>query len=473
MDKLKIWTNRLNELSEFVSKHDHMPRKRSVGIEKTLYHWIIYQKNRDHRGLLSETEKNLIISNCPGWKNAEYFRNLEFDKNFEFFKKFKTRNSRLPKPSQEAQENFLYGWMQYQKFKFKKNQLSETQIEALSQLFSLEYVPLEYHYATLDASWESQFEIFKEYFAETNKQPVEGLVINGAHIGTWANNNRILFRNGTLPEDRIERLKSSGFLFNPFMEFFKERLKELNSFVQANGRLPRYRDDKKLAKWASKNFKRFLEGKLSLEQYKLLKQKSFDLMFYASKSNNPGPLLPQIPKSAPLSLNDETIKLLLEDPNYEVSIDGSIWTLVNESGWIDSNNVWRRAGTTKKKFQTHVIEIHYGGVKLQAHRIVWAKYGSEPLRDDLVIIHLDGNGLNNNPENLKMTTQSEANSHSYKFRPAVIGNKKISKEIALEMRAAKKVGVSHKKLCEKYGVSKSTVSYAVNNRTWREEKEAA
>lgn len=283
MDKVKNWTRKLNKLAEFVSEHDRLPKSRSTGIEKRLHSWLVSQRGRARGGYLTENEKTQMSLACPGWNNVEYYRNKTWNNNLEQFKKFITLNSRLPKISKENQELFLFTWMQHQKVKFKKSQLTQEQIIALSQLFSLEVTPLEDFYMTLDASWEYQFEIFKEYYAETNKQPVEGLVINGAHIGTWANNNRALFRSGNLPENRIDRLKQAGFLFNPFMDFFKERLKELSSFVQVNGRLPRYRDDEKLASWAKKNFKRFLEGKLNPEQYKLLKQQPFNFMFYTGQ----------------------------------------------------------------------------------------------------------------------------------------------------------------------------------------------
>lgn len=85
------------------------------------------------------------------------------------------------------------------------------------------------------------------------------------------------------------------------------------------------------------------------------------------------------------------------------------------------------------------------------------------------INHIDGSGLNNAVENLEMVTASGNMIHAYRVlgRKPVIGNAKITQEIAEKIRADRAKGDTYRVIGKRYGICKSNISYIVNAKTWK------
>jgi len=163
--------------------------------------------------------------------------------------------------------------------------------------------------------------------------------------------------------------------------------------------------------------------------------------------------------------NDNLIEEIINDPNYIIKENGEVLTRITRTGKVSVNNVWRDC--------VHFKDNGYQGVKykyknLQLHRIVYRKFKGE-LKENLTINHIDGNPANNHMDNLELVTQSKNNEHSYRIlkRKPNCGNKKITKEIADQIRQDYKTLKSYSKLVEKYSLAKSTISYIIKNRIWK------
>ena len=171
-----------------------------------------------------------------------------------------------------------------------------------------------------------------------------------------------------------------------------------------------------------------------------------------------------------LATNDCFIEELIKDPNYDVRTDGTIWTRVARTGKVfKDESKWRELFKITKS--NGYCEIRYKYKCLRRCRIVYAAHVGK-LEQDLVINHKDGSKLNDSPENLELITQSENNKHRFRdlgFKP-VIGNSKITYEIAQAIREDKKTGMTHKALMAKYNLSsKGTISAIVNMKIWKSE----
>lgn len=167
-------------------------------------------------------------------------------------------------------------------------------------------------------------------------------------------------------------------------------------------------------------------------------------------------------------VNDHLIYKLLEDSNYEVRADGSVWTRITKTGKVSVNNEWRRAGSARRGYWT----LKYFGVMLQVHRIIYARFLGR-LEQDLVINHKDDCGYNNEPENLELVTQSKNNYHRFRKdggKPPVMGNKVLDWGKVRHIRSLKKEGISHNELARMFNISKGHVSQIVNNEIWIEGK---
>lgn len=140
------------------------------------------------------------------------------------------------------------------------------------------------------------------------------------------------------------------------------------------------------------------------------------------------------------------IEMLLNDPNIDVRIDGTIWAFSNRNG-IGIPTKWRRIDKVDK------LGYHFVGytckpgsrknrmtINLPTHRIIYAKFNG-PLEENLVINHKDGIKNNNLPSNLELITSGENASHAFKvlgYSP--IKHSVISFEIANTIRELSKNG---------------------------------
>ncbi len=162
--------------------------------------------------------------------------------------------------------------------------------------------------------------------------------------------------------------------------------------------------------------------------------------------------------------NDELVTKFLEDDQYRVFATGEIYTCRDFSGKPRAS--WRRCDSVQSNGYRRV---RYKGSKLSAHRIVFLKFNGalDPLKH---INHIDGVKENNDPKNLELVTPSENQTHSVR----VLGNKPPAGNTRLHplavswIRARREAGDSVKALAKRYGVSKSTVSYIINRKSWKD-----
>lgn len=162
-----------------------------------------------------------------------------------------------------------------------------------------------------------------------------------------------------------------------------------------------------------------------------------------------------------IEYNNTLIKKFVESNKYIICPSGNIYTQKNNTkvGYIRHNGY--RYIDFKNKFGTYT--------SLAVHRIIWYVYGDSPLSTELVINHKDGNKLNNCINNLEQVTQTENAIHKFKVlkMPAVIGNSKLTKVLADEIRKLHNSGWTYKMLMNKYNVGKTTISYVINNKIWK------
>ena len=168
-----------------------------------------------------------------------------------------------------------------------------------------------------------------------------------------------------------------------------------------------------------------------------------------------------------LASNDYLVYTVLSDDRYKIERDGSVWTRVGRGGSLMQDKQWRKLDL--KPNRNGYICINYERKKVSRARLVYAKFGKNCLEEDLVINHIDGNKLNDSIKNLELITQAENNTHRYRTlgKKPVIGNFKLTYEIAELIRKEKKSGTSQNQLAKKYGVAKSTISDIVNCKIWK------
>lgn len=129
----------------------------------------------------------------------------------------------------------------------------------------------------------------------------------------------------------------------------------------------------------------------------------------------------------------------------------------------------------KKGYLSFSIASRVSGKRanLLVHRLAALQMFGEAMLDTCMEVrHLDGNPTNNRLSNLALGTPSQ---NSFDRPPekrrlhslrAARKLRKLSFEEASRLREDRRKGHTYKELCLKYGISKSTVSYIVNGKTY-------
>ena len=161
--------------------------------------------------------------------------------------------------------------------------------------------------------------------------------------------------------------------------------------------------------------------------------------------------------------NDFLVNEVVDNEFFKITNDGVIMAYTSTRGGYFGYKYPLR--DLRRLSSTGYYRIQYKYKCLQVHRIIYRKYIGE-LSPYLTINHKDGNKLNNDISNLELVTVSENNAHRYKSNPPVKGNAKINFNIAQKIRNDRTLGYSYLELVSKYKMSKSTISYIVNNKIW-------
>lgn len=160
-------------------------------------------------------------------------------------------------------------------------------------------------------------------------------------------------------------------------------------------------------------------------------------------------------------------------PNYYATSDGKILSDRRRTGDPSQMRILKPA--TEK---SNVIRGAYSremvmlgrGANRRVHRLVCLAFHGEAPEGKCEVAHLNGNPMDNRPENLawKSTAENEADkvSHGTSNRGSRHGMHKLTEEAVTEMRKLRAEGCSQALLAERYGVSQTQVSQVTRGLAW-------
>lgn len=133
-----------------------------------------------------------------------------------------------------------------------------------------------------------------------------------------------------------------------------------------------------------------------------------------------------------------------------------------------------RQWTDKRGYKRYNIKDESGQTGFAVHALqAYQLFGDASLQPGIQVRHLDGNPLNNRPENIAIGSASDNNMdkpRSVRVRiakHAAARRRKISFEEAVEARAGFQSGALRLvDIMDRFGIAKSTASYLVNSRTY-------
>ncbi len=165
-------------------------------------------------------------------------------------------------------------WFNIQKQIYKRNELSQDQIERLEKLGA--------DWDVRDTKWNQTFENLKTFRQQnSDRWPVDTSEdADEVTLRGWCVHMRSLYREGKLSLKRIAQLESIGFLWDPRDEQWSNTYKKLDGFVKSKKKWPSAKsndeEEKKLAEWCQSKRYAKRKNQLSNEQISDLDSLSFD-----------------------------------------------------------------------------------------------------------------------------------------------------------------------------------------------------
>ena len=188
---------------------------------------------------LSLTKKEIGLLNSIGfiWRERNK-RNETFYIEYELLKEYlKDENNILTKKTiYKGHKIGLFASYYYENYikinssVHNNNYISDKKIKLLEELNLDKYLISDFDY---------HFNLLKEYVNEYHKYPEANEVYKGINLGMFIVNIRMMYNNGSLDADNIEKLKSINFEFSKNNQIFNDNLKLYLEFKNEYQREPK------------------------------------------------------------------------------------------------------------------------------------------------------------------------------------------------------------------------------------------
>lgn len=196
---------------------------------------------------------------------------------FEQLKTYLEKHNKYPSRTDENPEiRKLSKWVEYQRQNYKSRKLPDDKIRKLQ---SINFIFQEKE----KLSWDEMFNKLVKYINENGKYPQRTDADPEIRkLSIWITNQRAFYKSNKLPIDKIKKLQSIGFIFDPFEESWQVNFNELVKYLEENNgkyppqssKLPKV---KRLAIWVGSQRLNYKNKILSKE--KLAKLQSIGFIF--------------------------------------------------------------------------------------------------------------------------------------------------------------------------------------------------
>jgi hypothetical protein len=260
------WEERFAELTAFKATHGHCNVPIGWSENPQLGTWVNEQRKRKKKGTLSGNRTQRLNQIGLVWDTL----NAAWEEKFSELKVFKKSHGHCNVPDLSPENPQLASWIGIQRASRKKGKLSE---ERICRLEEIGFV-----WDALDALWEQRFTELEEFKATYGHCNVPDRWSENPKLASWIGTQRQCKKQGTLTEERIQRLSQIGFVWEPHNASWEERFGEIEIFKATYGHcnVPMgWSENPQLAKWVSHQRNKRKQGKLSEERIQRLSKIEF------------------------------------------------------------------------------------------------------------------------------------------------------------------------------------------------------
>ena len=266
------WFERYGELLSYKEEFGNCDVPKRTRERKKLANWVVQQRVGRNAGRLSEEKIALLDRLGFKWHPGGH----RWRGNYLALREYKTRFGDCRVPQKWKENPVLARWVQEQRRRYKRNELSKERIELLNELA--------FDWATEVSTWAKRFEELREYKDKNGDTRVPVKWPENPKLGKWVVSQRRKKRTKTLNPEHENKLSALGFeweLRHTISSASWDRtFEEVAAFKAKHGHLNLWREgvDERLPRWLAKQRRNYQKGVLSEYQIKQLTILGYELM---------------------------------------------------------------------------------------------------------------------------------------------------------------------------------------------------
>jgi len=279
------WDMKYGELIEFKKQFGHC-NVPSTPKRRQLYNWVSRQRILCQGENLTEDHIKRLNDIGFEWN----LRKSNWNRMFEALETYKDRYGDCNVPSSWPENKQLASWVGKQRSNQRQSKLSEKKLKRLDKI-GFEWGQKEANSRNPSSKpqpCEDMFAVLKEYKEEYGDCNVPTLWAKNKKLGRWVSQQRKLYRNKMLSDDRIKCLENIGFAWDVNHFLWEMMFNSLYKYKQIYGNcnvLPSDTENKSLAIWVVRQRQKYRKGRLSGEQFKRLEGIKFEWKPKAIRDN--------------------------------------------------------------------------------------------------------------------------------------------------------------------------------------------
>ncbi len=223
------WEKSFKEYKEFKEKYNREPNGNSEDeSENSLAGWISQQRIKYNVNKLSKEKIERLNSIGFTWDVHEF----SWSETFNGYQEFKGKYNREPLGTSKVQSEKLFAqWAGDQRKRYKINKLSKDRIKKLN---SLNFI-----WNFSEKSWGQSFKEYKEFKEKYNREPNGNSEDESEQlIASWISNQRTRYKINKLSKERENKLDSIGFVWDTKGDLWEKSFKEYKEFKEKYNREP-------------------------------------------------------------------------------------------------------------------------------------------------------------------------------------------------------------------------------------------
>jgi superfamily II DNA or RNA helicase len=254
------WKANYEALVAFKRKKGHCNVPSDFPEEPALGHWLGNQRAFKAKGKLAADRIRLLEAVGITWNTVE----AQWEEKFKRLVTFQKREGHANVPGQYAADVELANWVNNQRAFKRRGRLTPERIERLEAIG--------FCWDAKDSIWGERFREL-EAFARSAGHCNVPVTFHNRQLALWVVGQRSSFKGGKLSQERIAKLESLGFVWDPFAVAWEQKCRELRAFRAKHGHsnVPQVcADYPGLGVWLNKQRQKKKKGKLEAAREEML-----------------------------------------------------------------------------------------------------------------------------------------------------------------------------------------------------------